>query len=63
MAKKKTKRKSGGSMMSMRSGFKSVAGTNRKRQPGGSEPISFLTVFGWLSAIAIAVALVWRFTR
>ncbi len=62
MGKKRTssKKKTGGTLMGMRSGFKNVAGSGKKRKRKGQEPVSFMTVFTVLIVISLAVVLFWR---
>ncbi len=52
---------SGGTMMSMRSGFRGAMG--QRRRPGGKREVTFVTVLLW-SFLAVAVLiLAWRLAR
>ena len=59
MAKKKKKsrsqQRSGGSMMSMRSGVKGFVGQKKK----GKQEVTFMTVMGWVIAVAILGVITW----
>jgi len=69
MGRKKRKGKSskknapsGGSMMRMRSGFKSAVGQGSKKRRAKSQ-LDFMQVLGIGVAIALAVVVLWQFTR
>ena len=57
MAKKKNKSrtKSRGSMMSMRSGVKGMVGQKKK----GKQEVSFATVMGWIVVVAVLGIVTW----
>ncbi|MBD89180.1 MAG: hypothetical protein CL940_02445 [Deltaproteobacteria bacterium] len=59
MSKKKKKgrstRRTGGSMMSMRSGVKGMVGQKKK----GKQEVTFMTVMGWVIAIAVLGVITW----
>ena len=65
MAAKKGKRgkKSGGSMMSMRSGFKNAVGTGKKKKKGKGPDVTMQQVLFWSFLVAIVIVLIWRLTR
>ena len=64
MAKKKGRKskKKTGTMMSMRSGFKKVTGTHKKKKRGAKE-VSFVQVFGWCLVIALAFVVISKFSQ
>lgn len=55
-----SKKKSGGSLMGLRSGLRSAAGSGKKRRRKGKEEASFAKVFMYLSAASVAVFILWR---
>lgn len=61
---RKGSKKSGGSLMSMRSGFKSVTGTSRgSGRRGKKKEVTFWNVFAWVVGIALIGVLVWSLRR
>lgn len=66
MAAKKAKhaKRSGGSMMRMRSGAQNLAGTGKKRKrKKGQAPITMQQTLFWGFAVAVVIVLIWRMTR
>ncbi len=60
MAKKNPgSKKSGGSMMSMRSGFQGITGGGKKRKRGRRKEPDFFTVLGWVGIVALIGLLIW----
>ena len=59
---KKKNAPSGGSMMRMRSGIKSAVGQGSKKRRAKSQ-LDFMQVLGTGVAIALAVVVLWQFTR
>ena len=59
MSKKKKKgrsqKRTGGSMMSMRSGVKGFVGQKKK----GKQEVTFMTVMGWVVAVAMLGVVIW----
>jgi len=59
MGKKKKKsgsqKRTGGSMMSMRSGVKGFVGQKKK----GKQEVTFMTVMGWVVVVAILGVVTW----
>ncbi len=53
--KGKTQKRTGGSMMSMRSGVKGFVGQKKK----GKQEVTFMTVMGWVIVIAILGVITW----
>lgn len=59
MSKKKkkgrTQKRTGGSMMSMRSGVKGFVGQKKK----GKQEVTFLAVMGWVVVVAVLGVITW----
>ena len=53
--KGKTQKRTGGSMMSMRSGVKGMVGQKKK----GKQEVTFMTVMGWVIVVAILGVITW----
>ena len=65
MAKKqptKRKKKSGGTMMGMRAGFKRAAGTGAKRR-ARKEELTFFRVLSWVMIVVLLFLFVWVMRR
>lgn len=69
MAKKKSKGKSSdrrssssGTMMGMRSGFKSAVGQGKKKRKKGAKELDFVTVLMVVFGIALLVVFIWQMT-
>ena len=59
-AKGKTTKRSGGSLMGMRSGVRRMVGQGKK---GKAKKVTFVTVLTWAVVLALLLLLVWQLRR
>lgn len=63
MSQAKKKKKSGGTLMGMRSGFQRAVGQGKKKKKGGKKQWTFVQVLYLVGGIAVAIALFWLMTK